>query len=71
MRILVFFLVIYLIYRGINFLFKIFAAMNTANTTRTNTNKDNVSPSPKSKFKDIEEAKYTEIKEDKKKEDPQ
>ena len=44
------------------YLFKIFTVIN-------NKNRDNVSTSsPKSKFEDIEEAKFTEIKDDKDKE---
>jgi hypothetical protein len=60
-RIVIYFIFIYLIYRGINYLFRIFAVINK--------NRENVSSSStKSKFSDIEEAQYTEIKDDKDKE---
>jgi hypothetical protein len=54
--------------------FGIFAAMNSGKKSGKNSgttkSKDNVSQSAKSKFKDVEEANYIEIKDDKKK-DPQ
>ena len=59
-------LVIYLIYRGIMFVFRMFAAINSGNNNRTAPNNDTASSSPKSKFKDVEEAHYTEIKDDRK-----
>lgn len=52
------------------FLFKIFSVINTSSQSGNNVNKDNVSSSAKSKFKDVEEANYTEIKDDNPK-DPQ
>lgn len=73
-RVLYYFLFIYLIYKGIQFVFGIFAAMNSGKKSGKNSgttkSKDNVSQSAKSKFKDVEEANYIEIKDDKKK-DPQ
>jgi len=51
-------------------LFRIFAAINSGNNPGAAKNKDNASNSAKSKFKDVEEAHYTEIKDEKKK-DPQ
>jgi len=56
-RIIFYFLFIYLIYKGILFIVRLFSAINK---------KDSNDPiSPKSKFKDVEEADYTEIKENK------
>jgi hypothetical protein len=50
-------LISYLVYKGIMFLIRLFASFNKKNVS---------SPvSPKSKFKDVEEAHYTEIKNDK------
>ena len=69
-RVIFYFLFIYLIYRGIQFVFRIFAAINSGNNSGATKSKDNVSESAKSKFKDVEEANYTEIKDEKKK-DPQ
>lgn len=69
-RVLFYFLFIYLIYRGIQFLFRIFAVINSNKNSGTGTANDKASSSAKSKFKDVEEANYTEIKDDKKK-DPQ
>jgi hypothetical protein len=48
--------------------FRIFAVINSGK--KSGTSKDNASSSAKSKFKDVEEANFTEIKDDKKK-DPQ
>jgi hypothetical protein len=50
----------YLIYRGILFFIRLFAEMNKKNV--------NGSSNSKSKFKDVEEADFTEIKDDKNKE---
>ena len=47
----------YLIYKGILFFAKLFLAINKKEVNKPQ--------SPKSKFKDVEEANYTEIKEDK------
>ena len=56
-RLIFYFIFIYLIYKGILFVVRLFTAINK---------KDSNDPiSPKSKFKDVEEAKYTEIKDDK------
>jgi hypothetical protein len=66
-RIIVYFIFIYLVYRGIQYLFRIFAAINTGNNPGAAKSKDNASNSAKSKFKDVEEAHYTEIKDEKKK----
>jgi hypothetical protein len=46
------------------FLLRIFKTINTGNPGNS---KDNASSSAKSKFKDVEEAHFTEIKDDKKK----
>jgi hypothetical protein len=52
-----YFIIIYLIYKGILFIARIYRTVN---------NKGSNDPvSPKSKFKDVEEANYTEIKDDK------
>jgi hypothetical protein len=59
-RLFLFFLVIYLIYRGILFFIRLFNEINKKSV--------NDSPNPKSKFKDVEEANFTEIKDDKDKE---
>lgn len=67
-KVVFYFLFIYLIYRGIQFVFRIFAVINSGK--KSGTSKDNASSSAKSKFKDVEEANFTEIKDDKKK-DPQ
>ena len=56
-RLIFYFIFVYLIYKGILFIVRLFTAIKK---------KDVNDPiSPKSKFKDIEEASYTEIKEDK------
>jgi len=56
-RLIFYFLFVYLIYKGILFIVKLFAAVNK---------KESNDPiSTKSKFKDVEEAHYTEIKDDK------
>ena len=56
-RLIFYFLFVYLIYKGILFIVKLFTAVNK---------KESNDPiSPKSKFKDVEEANYTEIKDDK------
>ena len=56
-RLIFYFLFGYLIYRGILLIAKLFMAV---------TKKGSSEPvSPKSKFKDVEEATYTEIKDDK------
>jgi|CZKP01.1.fsa_nt_gi hypothetical protein len=50
-------IIIYLIYKGILFVARVYRTINK---------KENIDPiSPKSKFKDVEEAHYTEIKDDK------
>jgi hypothetical protein len=60
-RLFTYFIIGYLIYKGILFIAKLFMAINK---------KENDTPrAPKSKFKDIEEADFTEIKEDKDKKD--
>jgi hypothetical protein len=53
-RLVYYFIVIYLIYKGILFIVRLFTAVNKKNS--------NDPISPKSKFKDVEEAHYTEIK---------
>jgi hypothetical protein len=56
-RLIFYFIFIYLIYKGILFIVRLFTAINK---------KDSNDPiAPKSKFKDVEEAHYTEIKDDK------
>lgn len=56
-RLIYYFIVVYLIYKGILFIARLFTAVNK---------KDSNDPiSTKSKFKDVEEANYTEIKDDK------
>jgi hypothetical protein len=52
-----YFIIIYLIYKGILFIARIYRTVNKKGST------DPISP--KSKFKDVEEANYTEIKDDK------
>jgi hypothetical protein len=50
-------IIIYLVYKGILFVTRLFTSVNK---------KGNSGPvSPESKFKDVEEAHYTEIKDDK------
>ena len=56
-KLIYYLLFIYLIYKGILFLLRFFTAVNKKEV--------NKSQSPKSKFKDVEEANYTEIKDDK------
>ena len=56
-RLIFYFIFIYLIYKGILFIVRLFTAINKKDS--------NDSISPKSKFKDVEEANYTEIKDDK------
>ena len=58
-RLILYFIFIYLIYKGILLVVRLFTAINK---------KSDDPKSPKSKFKDIEEAHYTEIKDDKDKE---
>jgi hypothetical protein len=56
-RLFFYLIFIYLIYKGILFIVRLFTAIKK---------KDGNDPiSPKSKFKDVEEASYTEIKDDK------
>ncbi len=64
-RPIIVFFIIYLIYRGIKFMARIVATINSGNNSANNNSKD--SKSAKSKFKDVEEASYIEIKDDKKK----
>jgi hypothetical protein len=56
-RLIFYFIFVYLIYKGILFIVRLFTAVNKK------TSNDPISP--KSKFKDVEEANYTEIKDDK------
>jgi len=63
-RVVFYFLFIYLIYRGIQFVFRIFAAINSGDKSGNQTSNETSSASAKSKFKDVEEAHYTEIKDD-------
>jgi hypothetical protein len=56
-RLIFYFIVIYFIYKGILFIGRLFNAFTKK--------AGNDSVPPKSKFKDVEEAHYTEIKEDK------
>ena len=56
-RLIFYFLFVYLIYKGILFVAKIYRAVNKKES--------NGPVSPESKFKDVEEANYTEIKDDK------
>ena len=56
-RLIFYFIFVYLIYKGILFIVRLFTAINKKN--------GNDPISPKSKFKDVEEAHYTEIKDDK------
>jgi hypothetical protein len=58
-RLFFYFLVFYLIYRGILFFVRLFSEMNKKNV--------NGPVAPDSKFKDVEEAHFTEIKDDKNK----
>jgi hypothetical protein len=53
-------IIIYLVYKGILFVARLFAVANKKGS-------DDTRP-PKSKFKDVEEANYTEIKDDEDKE---
>ena len=50
-------LIFYLVYRGILFVIRLLSAFNKKNVSEP--------ISPESKFKDVEEAHYTEIKDDK------
>ena len=56
-RLIFYFIFIYLIYKGILFVVRLFTTINKKGS--------NDPISPKSKFKDVEEANYTEIKDDK------
>ena len=56
-RLIFYFIFIYLIYKGILFIIRLFTVVNKKES--------NDPVSPKSKFKDVEEAHYTEIKDDK------
>jgi hypothetical protein len=56
-KLIFYFIFIYLIYKGILFIVRFFAVVNKKES--------NDPVSPKSKFKDVEEAHYTEIKDDK------
>ena len=50
-------IIIYLVYKGITFITRFFASVNKKSTGGP--------VSPESKFKDVEEAQFTEIKNDK------
>jgi hypothetical protein len=56
-RFIFYLLVFYIVYKGILYVMRLFTALNKKAS--------NGSTTPKSRFKDIEEANYTEIKEDK------
>jgi hypothetical protein len=56
-RLIFYFIFVYLIYKGILFIVKLFTAINKKKSS------DPISP--KSNFKDVEEANFTEIKDDK------